>query len=54
MVGAALMVAAGLVELFFGIKAERQSLESVAKPLSAVAAEASGYPVGQMGLAPTA
>jgi MFS family permease len=34
--GAALMVAAGLVELFFGVKAERQSLENIASPLSAV------------------
>ncbi|GAB2522417.1 MFS transporter [Paramicrobacterium agarici] len=33
--GAALMIAAGLVELFLGVKAERQSLEDIAQPLSA-------------------
>ena len=32
--GAALMLAAGLVELAIGIKAERRPLESVARPLS--------------------
>ncbi|HEX6541885.1 MAG TPA: MFS transporter [Ktedonobacterales bacterium] len=35
LLGAALMIAAGLVELFFGVNAERKSLESVATPLSA-------------------
>jgi MFS family permease len=34
--GAGLMVGAGLVELAIGIKAERQPLESVARPLSSV------------------
>ena len=34
--GAALMAAAGLVEVFFGVNAERQSLENVARPLSSV------------------
>jgi MFS family permease len=34
--GAALMAAAGVVAIFFGVKAERQSLESVARPLSFV------------------
>lgn len=34
--GAALMVAAGVVAIFFGVKAERQSLESIARPLSSV------------------
>jgi len=34
LVGAALMIAGALAELAFGIKAERQSLESVARPLS--------------------
>jgi MFS family permease len=33
--GGALMVAAALVEVFLGVKAERQSLESIATPLSA-------------------
>jgi MFS family permease len=35
--GAALMIAAALTELAIGIKAERQPLESVARPLSAIA-----------------
>ena len=35
-VGAALMIAAGLVELVLGVKAERQSLEDIATPLTAV------------------
>jgi MFS family permease len=34
-VGAVLMIAAGLVELALGVKAERRSLESLATPLSA-------------------
>lgn len=38
--GAVLMIAAGLVELAFGVKAERLSLESIAQPLAA--ADASG------------
>ncbi len=32
--GAALMAAAGIIAIFFAVKAERQSLESVARPLS--------------------
>ena len=32
--GAGLMIAAALVELFIGVKAERQPLESVARPIS--------------------
>jgi MFS family permease len=35
--GAALMIAAALTELAIGIKAERQPLENVARPLSALA-----------------
>ena len=35
LIGAVLMTAAGLVEVFLGINAERKSLESIAKPLSA-------------------
>ncbi len=34
-IGAALMVAGGVVEAIFGVKAERQSLESLAMPLTA-------------------
>lgn len=35
-IGAGLMIAAGIVEIALGIKAERRSLESIAKPLTAV------------------
>jgi MFS family permease len=34
-IGAALMIGAGLVEIFLGVKAERQSLEDIAQPLTA-------------------
>ena len=34
-IGAALMVAGGVVEIFLGVKAEGQSLESIAQPLTA-------------------
>jgi MFS family permease len=34
-VGAALMVAGGIIEIFLGVRAERQSLEDIAKPLTA-------------------
>ncbi|HSZ41334.1 MAG TPA: MFS transporter [Trebonia sp.] len=34
-IGAALMTAAGIVEIFLGVNAERQSLEDIAEPLSA-------------------
>lgn len=34
-IGAALMIAAGLVELFLGVKAEGRGLEDIARPLSA-------------------
>ena len=37
LIGAAIMIAGGIVEVLFGISAEGQSLESVAEPLSAVA-----------------
>ena len=35
-IGRLIMVLGGVVELAFGIKAERQSLETVTKPLTAV------------------
>jgi MFS family permease len=38
-IGAVLMIAAGLVEVVLGVKAERQSLESLATPLTAADAE---------------
>jgi MFS family permease len=34
-IGATLMILAGLVEIFLGVKAERQSLEDIAQPLTA-------------------
>jgi MFS family permease len=36
LLGAGLMVAAALTELAIGVKAERQPLESVARPISAI------------------
>lgn len=38
-IGAALMVAGGIVEAIFGVKAEGKSLEDIAKPLTAADAE---------------
>jgi MFS family permease len=46
-VGAALMIAAGVVEIFFGVRAERQGLEQIARPLSAARAPASNDGSGQ-------
>ena len=37
LVGAAIMIMGGVVEIVFGINAEGKSLESVTKPLTAVA-----------------
>jgi MFS family permease len=34
LIGAAVMAAAGVIEIFFGVDAERKSLEDVARPLS--------------------
>lgn len=42
-IGAALMVAAGLVAAFLAIPAEQRSLEDIAEPLSARAAAASAH-----------
>ena len=39
LIGAGLMIAAGIVAFFLGVNAERQSLESVAAPLSVEAAQ---------------
>jgi MFS family permease len=38
-IGASLMILAGLAEVFLGVKAERQSLEDIAQPLTAADAE---------------
>jgi MFS family permease len=50
-IGASLMIAAGLVEVFLGVRAERQSLENIAKPLTAEEAEEAE--AAMMGLAAT-
>jgi MFS family permease len=42
-VGAALMVLAGIVEIFLGVPAERKSLESIARPLTAQDTPAPAY-----------
>jgi MFS family permease len=39
-IGAALMIGGGLVEVFLGVKAEGQSLEDIAQPLTAEDAKA--------------
>ena len=39
MIGAVAMILGGVAELLFGVKAERQGLESIAKPLTAEDAE---------------
>lgn len=36
LLGAVVIVAAGIIEILFGVNAERQSLEHIAQPLSAV------------------
>ncbi len=41
-IGAAVMAVGGIAELFFGVKAEGESLENIAKPLTAEDAEAEG------------
>jgi hypothetical protein len=46
-VGAVLMIAAGVVEIFLGVRAERQGLEQIARPLSAAGAPASNDGRGQ-------
>jgi MFS family permease len=44
-IGAALMILASIAELFLGVRAERQSLEEIAQPLTA--ADAVGEPASQ-------
>ena len=41
------MILAGIVEMFLGVKAERQSLEDIAQPLTAADAESSHQPTGR-------
>jgi MFS family permease len=45
-IGAVLMIAGGLVEVIFGVKAEQKSLEDIAQPLTA--ADAESGPRGQV------
>ena len=42
-IGASLMILAGLVEMFLGVKAERKGLEDIASPLTA---QEPPHPVG--------
>jgi MFS family permease len=54
-IGAVLMIVAGLVEVFLGVKAERKSLEDIAQPLTAADADAGtghGTGTGHIGPAP--
>jgi MFS family permease len=44
LIGAAAMALGGVAELLFGVRAEQQSLEHIAKPLTAEEAEAEGPP----------
>jgi MFS family permease len=44
MIGAVAMILGGVAELFFGVKAERQSLESIAQPLTVEDAGKRGSP----------
>jgi MFS family permease len=46
LIGAGLMTLAGIIAIFFAVNAERQSLESIARPLSSIAeeSEAGGVP----------
>ncbi len=46
-IGAALMIAGGLVEAFLGVKAEGQSLEDIAEPLTAEGSSGSGSAAAQ-------
>jgi MFS family permease len=58
-IGASLMIAAGVVEIIFGVKAEGQSLENIARPLTAQDADTGsgsgpGSPAARGGPAPAA
>jgi hypothetical protein len=45
-IGAALMVLGGVAEILLGVKAEQQTLESIAKPLAAQDASGDARPAG--------
>jgi hypothetical protein len=51
-VGGALMIAGGIVAIFLGVHAERQSLENIATPLTAQDAGAEGGEAGGRGRTP--
>jgi len=44
--GAIMMIIGGIAELLFGVRAERQSLESIAQPLTVEDAQPVGAPAG--------
>ena len=44
LIGAAAMILGGLAELVFGVRAERESLESIARPLTAEDAQKPAAP----------
>jgi hypothetical protein len=48
-IGAAIMMLGGLVEMFIGVDAEGKSLETVARPLTAVNEGWPGYPAPRVG-----
>ncbi len=52
--GAVLMIAGGIVEIAFGVKAERMRLEGIAKPLTAIENKVSGLAHRRSGAAPQA
>ena len=45
LIGAGIMILGGLAEVFFGVKAEGQSLESIAQPLSAITEASDVHPL---------
>ncbi len=53
-VGATLMILAGPVEVFLGVKAERRGLEDIARPLTAEEAADTGPGASRRGQAQTA
>jgi MFS family permease len=50
--GAILMIVGGVVEIFFGVKAERRGLESIAKPLTAISGKVRDVAQRRPGTAP--
>jgi hypothetical protein len=48
MIGAGVMIVGGVVEIFFGVAAERRSLEDIAQPLSAVGSSSDSPPTATL------